>query len=166
MKYDQESNTYTCAAGKRLTETREKRTHTRSGLEIITSIYECAECAGCPLKEKCIRACGSKKPLEERHKVIYVSKRFARQREEMEAKISTERGQLLRVNRSIQAEGTFAYIKQDLDFRRFLLRGNAKVAAEWLLFSLALNILRLHHKIQNGRLGSGLMVPKSFPAGL
>ena len=166
MKYDQESNTYTCAAGKLLTETREKRTHTRSGLEIITSIYECAECAGCPLKEKCIRACGSKKPLEERHKVIYVSKRFARQREEMEAKISTERGQLLRVNRSIQAEGTFAYIKQDLDFRRFLLRGNVKVAAEWLLFSLALNILRLHHKIQNGRLGSGLMVPKSFPAGL
>ena len=98
--------------------------------------------------------------------MIYVSKRFARQREEMEAKISTPKGQLLRINRSIQAEGTFAYIKQDLDFRRFLLRGKVKVAAEWLLFSLALNILRLHHKIQNGRLGSGIVVPKSFPAGL
>ena len=58
------------------------------------------------------------------------------------------------------------YVKQDLDFRRFLLRGNVKVAAEWLLFSLALNILRLHHKIQNGRLGSGLKIPSSFPAGL
>ena len=166
MKYDREANTYTCAAGKFLRETREKRTRTRSGIEIITSIYECAECAGCPLKEKCIRASGSKKPLEERHKVVYVSKRFARQREEMEIKISARNGQLLRVNRSIQAEGTFAYIKQDLDFRRFLLRGNVKVAAEWLLFSLALNILRLHHKIQKGRLGSGLVVPKSFPAGL
>ena len=166
MGYDPESDAYICAAGKRLTETRQKKSHLTSGLEIVTSIYECADCGGCPLKEKCIRACGSKKPPEERHKVIYVSKRFARQREEMEAKISTPKGQLLRINRSIQAEGTFAYIKQDLEFRRFLLRGKVKVAAEWLLFSLALNILRLHHKIQNGCLGSGLVVPKSFSTGL
>ncbi|MCI7704741.1 MAG: transposase [Clostridiales bacterium] len=136
------------------------------GLEITTSIYECSKCDGRPLKEKCIRACGSKKPLEERHKVIYVSKRFARQREDMEAKISSPKGCLLRVNRSIQAESNFAYVKQELDFRRFLLCGNVKIAAEWLLFSLALNILRLHHKIRNGRSGSGLIVPSSFPAGL
>lgn len=166
MLYDEKANIYTCANGKLLKETREKKTHSASGLEITTSVYECSECGGCPLKEKCIRACGSKKPLEERHKVLYVSKRFARQRRAMEAKISSPKGCLLRVNRSIQAEGNFAYVKQDLDFRRFLLRGNTKVAAEWLLFSLALNILRLHHKIQNRRLGSGLKIPSSFPAGL
>lgn len=166
MAYDAQTDTYTCANGKLLQKTREKKTHTASGLEITTTIYECSECDRCPLREKCIRACGSKKPLEERHKVIYVSKRFAKQREAMEAKISSTKGCLLRVNRSIQAEGNFAYVKQDLDFRRFLLRGNVKVDAEWLLFSLALNILRLHHKIQNGRLGSGLIVPSSFPAGL
>ncbi len=84
----------------------------------------------------------------------------------MEAKFSSPKGYLLRVNRSIQAEDNFAYVKQELDFRRFLLRGNMKVAAEWLLFSLALNILHLHHKIQNRRLGSGLKIPSSFPAGL
>ena len=166
MAYDAQTDTYTCANGKLLQRTREKKTHTASGLEIATSVYECNECDGCPLKEKCIRACGSKKPLEERHKVIYVSKRFARQRQAMEAKISSPKGCLLRVNRSIQAEGNFAYVKQDLDFRRFLLRGNMKVAAEWLLFSLALNILHLHHKIQNRRLGSDLKIPSSFPAGL
>ena len=166
MAYDAQTDTYTCANGKLLQRTREKKTHTASGLEIATSVYECNECDGCPLKEKCIRACGSKKPLEERYKVIYVSKRFARQRQAMEAKISSPKGCLLRVNRSIQAEGNFAYVKQDLDFRRFLLRGNMKVAAEWLLFSLALNILHLHHKIQNRRLGSDLKIPSSFPAGL
>ena len=166
MAYDAQADAYTCANGKLLQRTREKKTHTASGLEIATSVYECNECDGCPLKEKCIRACGSKKPLEERYKVIYVSKRFARQRQAMEAKISSPKGCLLRVNRSIQAEGNFAYVKQDLDFRRFLLRGNMKVAAEWLLFSLALNILHLHHKIQNRRLGSDLKIPSSFPAGL
>ena len=166
MAYNAQADTYTCANGKLLQKTREKKTHTASGLEITTTIYECNECDGCPLKEKCIRACSSKKPLAERHKVIYVSKRFAEQRQAMEAKISSPKGCLLRVNRSIQVEGNFAYVKQDLDFRRFLLRGNTKVAAEWLLFSLALNILRLHYKIQNGRLGNGLKIPSSFPSGL
>ena len=84
----------------------------------------------------------------------------------MEVKISSPKGRLLRMNRSIQAEGNFAYVKQNFDFGRFLLRGNTKVAAEWLLFSLALNILHLHHKIQNRRWGSGLKIPSSFPAGL
>ena len=118
----------------------EKHSKSRSGLPLTTTVYECSECAGCPMKEKCIKACGSKKALEERHKVIYVSKRFARQRKEMEAKISSPKGILLRVNRSIQAEGTFAFVKEDMNFRRFLLRGSVKVNAEWLLYSLALNI--------------------------
>ncbi|MBR3106382.1 MAG: transposase [Clostridia bacterium] len=57
-------------------------------------------------------------------------------------------------------------LKEDLDFRRFLLRGKEKVKGEWLLFSLALNILKLHHKIQNERLGTALFIPKDFPASL
>ena len=48
----------------------------------------------------------------------------------MEKKISTEEGILLRVNRPIQAEGIFAYTKEDLDFRKFLLRGTENVSAE------------------------------------
>lgn len=166
MSYDAQEDTYTCAEGKKLYMTHEKHSKSKFGRELTTSVYECSECTGCPKKEKCIRACGSKKPLEERHKVIYVSKRFARQREEMEAKITSPEGIKLRVNRSIQAEGTFAYIKEDLNFRRFLLRGSTKVEAEWLLYSLALNVLRLHHKIQNNRLGSDLIVPKAIPTGL
>ena len=119
----------------------------------------------CPLKSKCIRS-ASKKPLEERRKVLYVSRRFAQQREAMEEKINTERGKLLRVNRSIQAEGVFAMTKEDMDFRRFLLRGTVKVAVEWALLSLACNILKLHYKLQDGRLGTGLVIPEPFPAGL
>ena len=165
MAYNAENDTYTCANGKELVLTHEKHSKSASGLQITTSVYECQGCDGCPMKDKCIKA-GSKKPLEERHKVIHVSKRFARQREEMEAKISSEKGRLLRVNRSIEAEGTFAYIKDDLDFRRFLLRGKAKVEAEWLIFSMAYDILKLHHKIQNNRLGTGLHAVASLPAGL
>ena len=79
----------------------------------------------------------------------------------MEEKISTEEGILLRVNRSIQAEGVFAYTKEDLDFRRFLLRGIEMVSTEWYLLAMAHNILKLHHKIQTDRLGSHLIVPSA-----
>ena len=161
MAYDPDSDTYTCAAGKPIRYDHDKHSKSAGGLNITTSVYVCDHCKGCPLKEKCIRA-GSKKPLEERSKVIYVSKRFAAQREAMEAKINTPEGKLLRVNRSIQAEGTFALTKQDLDYRRFLCRGTPKVSAEWSLLAIAANILRLHFKLKNDRLGTGLMIPKGF----
>jgi hypothetical protein len=83
MAYDSENDAYTCANGKLIRSSYEKHSKSASGLELTTTVYECSDCNGCPLKEKCIRFCGSKKPLEERHKVLYVSKRFARQREAM-----------------------------------------------------------------------------------
>ena len=166
MAYDAETDTYTCANGKAITFDSVKKKKSQNGFETETSVYSCKDCVGCPLKEKCIRACGSKRTLEERSKVIHVSKRFARQRAEMEARINTVEGKLIRVNRSIQAEGVFAMTKEDMGFRRFLLRGAVKVEVEWTLLSLAYNILKLHHKIQKGRLGTGLVVPKRFPAGL
>ena len=166
MAYNAETDTYTCANGKAITFDGIKKTTSQNGFKMETSIYSCKDCAGCPMKGKCIRACGSKKPLEERNKVIYVSKRFARQRETMEERISTYEGKLIRANRSIQAEGVFAMTKEDMGFRRFLLRSAVKVEVEWTLLSLAYNVLKLHHKIQKGRLGTGLVVPTSFPAGL
>ena len=165
MAYDKETDSYTCAAGKALTFDCDKTSKTKTGFLTMTSVYSCKECAGCPLKEKCIRA-KSKQPLEARNKVIQVSKRFAAQREAMEEKINTLQGKLLRVNRSIQAEGVFAMVKEDMNFRRFLLRGKVKIQVEWTLLSLAYNILKLHHKLQTGRLGTGLIKPKQFPVGL
>ena len=166
MAYDAETDTYTCANGKEITFDGIRKSKSQNGFEMETSVYSCKDCADCPMKEKCIRACGSKKPLAERSKVIYVSKRFARQRAEMEERINTAEGKLIRVNRSIQAEGVFAMTKEDMGFRRFLLRSAVKVEVEWTLLSLAYNVLKLHHKIQTRRLGTGLVVPKGFPAGL
>ena len=49
-----------------------------------------------------------------------------------------------------------------MDFHQFVLRGKEKVKAEWLLLSLTLNVLKIHHNIQNNHLGTALMVPKSW----
>ena len=79
-------------------------------------------------------------------------------------KINTDLGKLLRVNRSIQAEGVFAMVKEDMSFRRFLLRGMVKIQVEWTLLSLAYNLLKLHHKARTKtKAFSGWSVAKSFP---
>lgn len=48
----------------------------------------------------------------------------------MAQKISTAERILFRVNRSIRAEGVFAMIKEDMNFRRFQIRGNTNVKTE------------------------------------
>ena len=162
MPYDAEKDEYTCAQGKQLTAVSTKHRKSETGYIQEVTVYECADCKGCPVKEKCIRQKKTDKmPLEDRVKRLNVSKYFTAQREAMEEKISTDEGILLRINRSIQAEGVFAMIKEDMNFRRFMMRGKKNVNVEWHLVSMAYNILKLHHKIQSGRLGTHLVVPKA-----
>jgi len=75
--------------------------------------------------------------------------------------ILSEKGILLRTNRSIQEEGSFGDIKQDMQFRRYLRRGISNVLAESTLLAMARNINKLHNKIQKGRTGIHLFSPKS-----
>ena len=90
-------------------------------------------------------------PEEERFKKLTVPKVFVRQRKECLERITSEEGALLRMNRSIQVEGSFGVLKEDRNFRRFLCRGKENVYAECVLLALSHNILKLHRKIQNDR---------------
>ena len=162
MAYDQDKDEYTCSQGKKLTAVSTKNRKSETGYAQEITVYECSDCKGCPVKDKCIRQRKTDKtPLEDRVKRLNVSKYFTAQRESMEEKISTAEGILLRINRSIQAEGVFSMIKQDMNFRRFMMRGKRNVTVEWHLLSIAYNILKLHHKAQTGRLGTHLIVPKT-----
>lgn len=104
MAYCPETDTYTCTQGKEICPVYVRHSKSAGGYPIEMTIYECGDCSGCPLKEKCIRAGSSRTPLEERSKRLYVSKYFQQQRERMEEKINADEGIMLRVNRSIQAE--------------------------------------------------------------
>ena len=75
---------------------------------IRVTVYECANCSECPLKEKCIRQKKTDKtPIADRVKRLNVSKYFVAQREAMEEKISTEEGILLRITADYQAAGFY-----------------------------------------------------------
>ena len=76
-------------------------------------------------------------------------------------RITSEYGTTLRMNRSIQAEGSFADVKEDMNFRRYLYRGKANALVESILLAMGRNINKLHCKIQTGRTGSHLFSLKT-----
>ena len=76
-------------------------------------------------------------------------------------RITSEYGTMLRMNRSIQAEGSFVDVKEDMNFRRYLYRGKANALAESILLAMGRNINKLHCKIQTGRTGSHLFSLKT-----
>lgn len=160
MPYDEGSDTYTCHAGHKLVAVEEKTVRTKSGYPVVKTIYSCAHCDGCPHKARCLNK-NSNKPLEERSKNLEVSNKFRRQRKEMEARILTQEGIKLRINRSIQSEGAFGVLKQDMEFRRFLVRGRVKVETAFLILAMAYNINKLHNKIQANRCGTHLHIRKA-----
>ncbi|WP_455821581.1 IS1182 family transposase [Clostridium butyricum] len=142
MYYNTDEDYYICASGKKMLLKGTKKKKTKSGYETTVSIYECEDCDGCEYKSKCTKAKGNKQ--------IHVAKNFMRLRTNSLKNITTPKGILLRMNRSIQVEGAFGVIKQDYGFRRFFMRGNIKVRTEFLLMAFGYNVNKLYHKtIQN-----------------
>ncbi len=156
MKYDEKADCYYCKNGQMLTVQYEKREKTASGYRRTVTVYRSNGCSGCPFKTDCIKGNNCKTPMEDRQKVLYVSKKMKEKRQETLERITSVYGTQLRMNRSIQAEGSFANIKEDMEFRRYLYRGKANVTAQSILLAIGYNINKLHHKIQAGRTGRHL----------
>ncbi|EEA80738.1 IS1182 family transposase [Tyzzerella nexilis] len=161
MDYDEKSDSYICKNGKQLSFTHVRRSKSKTGYVSEKNIYQCEECKDCPYKKECIKGNNCKIPIEERNKVLSVAKTFLKYREEDLERILSDEEILLRINRSIQAEGSFSEMKQDMQFRRYLSRGTSNVLAESVLLAMAKNVNKLHNKIQKGKTGTHLFPLKS-----
>ena len=156
MKYEEEKDCYICKNGQVLLPQYEKKAKTKSGYQRTITVYQSEGCFGCPFKTACIKGNHCKTPMEERQKVLYVSKKMKEKRQETLERITSDYGKQLRMNRSIQVEGSFANIKEDMEFRRYLYRGKDKVTAQSIVLAIGYNIKKLHHKIQSERTGQHL----------
>ena len=161
MDYDEKSDAYICKNRKQLSFTHVRRSKSKTGYVSEKTIYQCGECKDCPYKKECIKGNNCKTPIEERNKVLSVAKTFLKYREEDLERILSDEGILLRINRNIQAEGSFGELKQDMQFRRYLSRGTPNVLAESVLLGMAKNVNKLHNKIQKGKTGKHLFPLKS-----
>ena len=111
-------------------------------------MYQCEDCTGCPRREKCHKS--------EKNRIIRLNEELTSFHQEVIDNLECIHGALLRMNRSIQAEGSFGDLKQDMRFRRYLCKGNANVLAESILLAMARNVNKLHNKIQNNKTGTHL----------
>lgn len=145
MTYLKDEDCYICANSQRLTVKSVTTKKSKSGYKSEITIYESESCEGCKYKSSCTKAKGNKK--------ITTSKKFAHLREKSLENIKTDKGILLRKNRSIQVEGAFGVIKQDYGFRRFLMRGTKNVITKFLLIAFGYNINKLHRKTLEKRNG-------------
>ena len=155
MTYLEDEDVYLCKNGRRLIPQKVRIEKTASGYQREVTIYS-GNCIGCPYKTRCIHGNNCRTPMEQRNKHLYVSKKMKQERQECLERITNEYGTKLRVNRSIQAEGSFASIKADMNFRRYLYRGKANVEAESIVLAIAHDIMTLHHRIQSGKTGNHL----------
>lgn len=151
MVYDKKNDTYTCKNEKKLVVTGTKQSKSKTGYISKKTQYTCEDCTGCEYKTKCIRGNNSKLALEDRIKKLEVSKVFQLKRLENLERIRTTEGCRLRMNRSIQAEGSFGEVKSNMNFRRYLCKGKRNVLVESILLGIAHNMNKFHNKIQKGR---------------
>lgn len=160
MEYNKDGDYYVCKNNKKLVATKIIKRKSKTDYESEKTLYTCEDCSDCSHKSKCIKGNNCKTPLEERVKKLETSKLFNKLRKECLERIVSDEGCELRVNRSIQVEGSFANVKQNMEFKRFLCKGNRNVLAESILLAMAHNMNKLHNKIQSNRTGMHLFTIK------
>ena len=156
MVYDPSRDIYTCRNGKELKSTGVRKRKSGSGYVSESTLYTCSDCKGCPFKTQCIKGNNCNTPMDERSKTLCISKKKEELRKKDLERILSDHGTQFRINRSIQAEGSFAIVKEDMDFRQYSYRGKTSALAQTILIAFAYNFNKLHHKIQSKRTGSHL----------
>jgi len=97
----------------------------------------------------------------ETEKKVRYNYEFRKLSKESKDNIESEFGKQLRMNRSIQVEGAFAVIKEDMKLRKLKVRGKNSVKREIALFCIAYNFNRYISKLSKNKIGTVLHSLKS-----
>ena len=103
-------------------------------------LYQCEDCNGCPYREKCHKS--------EKNRIIRLNEELTSFHQEVIDNLESIHGALLRMNRSIQAEGTYGGIKWNREYTRVRRRGLKSVIFEFTAICLGFNIHKYHLKKQ------------------
>ncbi len=101
-------------------------------------IYTCEDCSGCPYAEKCKKT--------DKNRSIRLNEELTSFHKEVVENLESIHGALLRMNRSIQAEGTFGIMKNDRWYKRIVRRGIDSVKLEVFLIATGQNLYKYHNK--------------------
>jgi len=134
-EYNKNEKCYVCPNGRKLVFKGSKKRKSCSGYPITADRYECESCKYCRLKKQCARGKGNR--------TVDRNERWLRLKEKARRVLKDERYVELRKQRSVEVETVFGQIKGNQGYRRFLLRGTAKVSTEWGLLALGYNLKQI-----------------------
>ena len=100
--------------------------------------YTCEDCSGCPYAEKCKKT--------EKNRTVRINEELSAMHKEVIDNLESVHGALLRMNRSIQAEGTFGVMKYDRWYKRTVRKGLDNVKLELFLVSIGHNLYKYYNK--------------------
>lgn len=101
-------------------------------------VYTCEDCSGCPYAERCKKT--------DKNRTVRINRELTSMHHEVMENLESIHGALLRMNRSIQAEGTFGIMKNDRCYSRIVRRGIESVRLEVFLVSIGQNLYKFHNK--------------------
>lgn len=135
LYYDNLHDYFICPMGQKMEKTYDSVKETKSGYKQTVSHYKAKNCEGCPLNGSCHKSKGNR-IIQRNHNALRL-KNKARQ------KLLSEEGLSHRSQRPADVEPVFGNIKQNKNFRRFMLRGKEKVLIETGLLAIAHNIKKM-----------------------
>lgn len=101
-------------------------------------MYQCEDCTDCPHKEKCCKCKGNR--------IVRINEELTRFHKEVLSNLNCTHGALLRMNRSIQAEGVYGNIKWNRSYTRARRRGIKGLILEISLIACGFNLRKFHLK--------------------
>jgi transposase len=138
LQYDEESDSYTCPMGQRMSFIGEKVRLSDSGFRQVNRLYQAQDCKSCPVREICNKSKYNRR--------IEINPRLNRYKSVIKERLISERGKKYRSQRPVDVEAVFGMIKGNKNYRRFLLRGIEKVEIEVGLLALAHNLNKIAHR--------------------
>jgi len=134
LHYNEEKDKVYCPMGQPMDRIEDGKRKTASGYVQTYARYQARNCVGCPLRGNCHKAKGNR--------IVEINHNLRRHKERVRKKLISEEGLEHRSKRPWDVEATFAAIKHNRSFRRFMLRGMKKVEIEAGLLAIAHNIAK------------------------
>lgn len=132
--YDEENDFYICPNQQHVVFKYHSVRTDKTGFQRTFKIYECEDCSGCPFRSLCTKA------REGNNRKLMVNEKWEEQKAYVRAKLSEDKTSAIYRQRKIDVEPVFGFLKANLRFTRFSVRGKSKVENEMGLALLAVNL--------------------------
>ncbi len=132
LYYNAERDCYYCSMAQPMNYIGTIERKTSTGFTQTIKKYQAQNCNGCPLRGVCHDA--------KANRTIEINHNLNRHKQIAYEKLTSEEGIQRRKKRCVEVEPIFGNIKNNHHFKRFMLRGKAKVEIEFGLLAIAQNL--------------------------